>query len=284
MKKIIALCAFCLYINGTAQEEVTPEPATTEQDLQPIEEVEELTDEAEEEAPLFITPPKPEVIEESATPASEESANDSEEGEKWYDFSDQMNQQAEAKDSMREVKQANRYKMNTIMDSQRFALGAFIEQTSKVTQIDGDMHLLLGGRFSLVFNHHLNIGLAGYGLVSPVDWVPDSSLPGDYLLFGYGGLMIEPEFAPQRVIHVGIPMLLGAGGFGTRDDDFNTYENGDACWVFEPGLNIDINIARFFKIGLGGSYRLVSNSIADNHDLDKLSGANANLSFKLGWF
>jgi len=287
MKKIIALCTLCFFVNLSAQEEVNPNPEVeaVEQDLQPVEMTEENTEELPSAPVLDEVPTDSELQEAIETDVEAEmKKEESDTEDKWYDFSEQKERMQTQRDSARALRQSDRYKMNTIMDSKRFAFGAFLEQTTKVTEIDGDPQVLLGGRFSVVFNHHLNVGLAGYGLVSPVEWVPDESLPGDYLLFGYGGLMIEPVFAPQNVVHFSVPVLLGAGGYGTRDRDFDTYDEGDAFWVFEPGINMDINIARFFVIGLGGSFRFVSNGIQDNIDLEELSGPNAHLSFKLGWF
>jgi len=287
MKKIIALCTLCFFVNLSAQEEVNPNPEVeaVEQDLQPVEMTEENTEELPSAPVLDEVPTDSELQEAIETDVEAEmKKEESDTEDKWYDFSEQKERMQTQRDSARALRQSDRYKMNTIMDSKRFAFGAFLEQTTKVTEIDGDPQVLLGGRFSVVFNHHLNVGLAGYGLVSPVEWVPDESLPGDYLLFGYGGLMIEPVFAPQNVVHFSVPVLLGAGGYGTRDRDFDTYDEGDAFWVFEPGINMDIKIASFFVIGLGGSFRFVSNGIQDNIDLEELSGPNAHLSFKLGWF
>jgi len=259
MKKLIALCTFCLCLGLNAQEETLDEPRleSTAQDLQEIETSEEVN--GPEPVITDIEEDVTKKMSEQETELEEKVVSENEntnEADHWYDFSGQQNRIQVRRDSLRQVRNASRYKMNTLLDTRRFAFGAFLEQTTKVTEIQSDPQILVGGRFSFVFNHHLNVGFAGYGLVSAVDWIPDENLDGDFLAMGYGGLMIEPEFAPQRIVHIGLPILLGAGGYGARDRDFDEFDEGDGFWVFEPGLNIDINVARFFKIGLGGSYRL----------------------------
>jgi|GEM_PF-3334172 len=304
MRLLLTLIALCLCLNGLGQTAETPsnEAESNTQDLQEVEVIEAIDN--------TITPPNsenPVVVPESETvdtisepapveiqePKSMENETPSDENsdDKWYDFSEQMDQEDPDKrervvvrEEERELKNSNRYRMNTILDSERFAFGAFLEQTSKLTFIDDDPHLMIGGRASLVFNHRLNMGVGGYGLVSPTKWKPDEDLNGEFLVFGYGGLIIEPEFSPQNIVHVGIPVLLGAGGYGTRDSDFDNFDEGDGFWVFEPGIEIDINVARIFQIGIGGSYRFVTDGIQDNLDLTELNGPNAHLSFRLGWF
>src|SRR5512145_303239 len=89
----------------------------------------------------------------------------------------------------------------------------------------------------------------------------DISLAG-----GYGGFFFEPVVFPKYPVHVSFPILIGAGGVAVvRDsdsdddweDDFKS-EASDAFMVIEPGVEVELNITRFFKFCLGGYYRYTS--------------------------
>jgi hypothetical protein len=54
--------------------------------------------------------------------------------------------------------------------------------------------------------------------------------------------------------------------------------------VVEPGLEVEINVTRFFKIGLGASYRLVRQSDLITVSDKDLSGFSGGLSLKFGKF
>ncbi len=63
------------------------------------------------------------------------------------------------------------------------------------------------------------------------------------------------------------PVLVGAGGvasivdryYYSWDDEYY-YEtlDSEAYFVFEPGVEVEFNMVKFFRIGLGASYRITS--------------------------
>ena len=66
---------------------------------------------------------------------------------------------------------------------------------------------------------------------------------------------------------------------------------------FEPGVDLEFNITKFFSIALGGSYRYTSDiylqhkylndldeTVYKNVSKDALRGFNVDLSLKFGWF
>lgn len=165
-----------------------------------------------------------------------------------------------------------------------FSLGFFVGQTSKVTELNGEAALLMGGQAMFVFNHKFNIGGAGYGLVSPVDPLGANNLDDEYLVMGYGGMVFEPVFRSEKAIHFSIPVLLGAGAYGTRQNYWDESDFEEAFWVVEPGLNVNLNIFRVFQIGIGASYRYVADAFVDDVKTDDLSGLAGHLSLKFGWF
>lgn len=68
-----------------------------------------------------------------------------------------------------------------------------------------------------------------------------------------------------------------------RGDDTVVVEDG--IFMFEPGANFMFNITTFLRIGLGASYRFVSDvERLDGLESRDLNEASANLSFMFGKF
>lgn len=179
------------------------------------------------------------------------------------------------------------------------------------TQIDGKDAIILGGRAAWIANHRFALGLAGKGFFNNFDsnryydtgynpnYDPEYSLAG-----GYGGIFFEPIVAPMSPVHVSFPILIGAGGVTATPANWNSvdyydnyYYNADAFFVFEPGVDVEFNITKFFRIALGGSYRFTSDIYLQHkylNDLDEtvyvnipkdaMRGFNLDISFKFGWF
>ena len=179
------------------------------------------------------------------------------------------------------------------------------------TQIDGKDAMLLGGRAAWVANHRFALGLMGRGFFNNFNsnryydpsynpnYDPDYALAG-----GYGGIFVEPILAWNKPVHVSFPILIGAGGVAATPtnwqyvDNYNNYHySTDAYFVLEPGVDVEFNITKFFKIALGGSYRYTSDIyvehkyLNDNDEtvyvrVDKgaLRNFNVDISFKFGWF
>ena len=96
-------------------------------------------------------------------------------------------------------------------------------------------------------------------------------------------------FSNQK-IHFTIPVVVGAAGIYIYEDDgdffssnFDEIEN-TAAFVFEPGVNIEFNLFKFFRIDLGASYRMVSQTDLQYLSDDDLSDLSINAAFKFGFF
>lgn len=114
---------------------------------------------------------------------------------------------------------------------------------------------------------------------------------------GYGGLFIEPVLFSKKAVHFSIPLLFGAGGIGESEmrllniDQIDNpyyndpvYLNSDFFLVFEPGLNMELNLLRFVRMYGGFSYRFMNGVNLPNTDLNRLSGLSGNIGFRFGWF
>ncbi len=150
--------------------------------------------------------------------------------------------------------------VKTIFGNEPFTSGGFGAPVLKVTAIDGQTSLFVGGRGGWVINKTFVIGGGGYGLVTHT---PVSGLPSTSLQVGYGGGELEYIFASDEAIHASLMMLIGAGGAQMHADSLgggmNNWERGNLAsttfFVFEPQVNVELNLTRWFRIGAGVSYR-----------------------------
>ena len=144
--------------------------------------------------------------------------------------------------------------------------GGFGGPVVKVTRINGQDAVLVGGRGGWIINHTFVIGGGGYGLVSDVRPTVPGLFNQDKLMLGYGGLELEFILQSDRVVHLTVPVLIGAGAVGYRTgywgDDFDLSlgidNKFDTFFIIEPGIDLELNVVSFFRINAGISYRHVS--------------------------
>ena len=107
--------------------------------------------------------------------------------------------------------------------------------------------------------------------------------------FGYGGVLLGYNHTPGRLVHLTGQVLLGSGGAsliggGLRGDADAATLDTDAVFVAEPALHVEVNVASFFRVAVGGSWRQVSgSSLVGVSDRD-LSGVAGGVTFKFGRF
>ncbi|WP_297088573.1 hypothetical protein [uncultured Draconibacterium sp.] len=161
------------------------------------------------------------------------------------------------------------------------------------TQIDGRDAMVAGARGAFIFDHSFAIGLAGYGFVNDLEHYDYRPNPEErfFLAGGYGGLFFEPIVGGTKPVHVSFPILVGMGGISLIehnrwDWDWNyTHEyDTDLFFVFEPGVELEVNLTRFFRIAAFGSYRLTSDIKLYDTGADVLRGFNVGMTFKFGKF
>ena len=164
--------------------------------------------------------------------------------------------------------------------------GGFGGPVVKLTTINGENAVLVGGRGGWIINHSFVLGAGGYGLVTDVNAKITDSLH-QYVEMGYGGIELEYIAASDDLVHLSVGVLIGGGGIGYKsgeNDMFNTPYKRSAFFVLEPSANMNLNVTHFFRIAAGASYRYVSglkSGISSNTDLSGLSGV---ITFKFGKF
>ena len=187
------------------------------------------------------------------------------------------------------------YKMKTLLGDKKIRHGGYLGFSMYGTSFDGDEGLLVGGRLAWIMNHHLAIGVSGFGLTSDITF---DGLNLDRELyefsFGYGGLLIEPIFFSKQPLHFTTPILIGAGGasfynniryYDNVNDEWRNFnEEGDAFFVIEPGNEAELNIFKFMRLGAGASYRYLAGVDLAGLDSDQLNGFSVGLTLKMGIF
>lgn len=172
------------------------------------------------------------------------------------------------------------------------------------TKIAGKDTFISGGRGGWLIDHRFTLGLAGYGFFSNIDFngpyiptIDNYSLGG-----GYGGLLLEPIIAPFSPVHISIPIIIGGGSAFVIDEmnyhgnynGYYDYGSFASCFVFESGVDIEVNVVKFFRVALNVSYRYTSDLDLDYYSIlglkefsvpsDALRGFNAGLTMKFGKF
>jgi hypothetical protein len=168
--------------------------------------------------------------------------------------------------------------------------GAF---TGSYARIKGQDAFLPGFRAGLILDNFV-IGASGTGLSHPnkrSDFGDNSYTDGkDYVNFGYGGGLIEYYFFPKKLVHFSIGTTIGGGGLSFskhKDDDDDDHDNKsgtDKFFVVEPEANIFVNLARFCRVGVGGSYRYIKGLDNETYKDKHFSGANVKVIAAFGWF
>ncbi|WP_167609985.1 hypothetical protein [Maribellus sediminis] len=167
------------------------------------------------------------------------------------------------------------------------------------SQIDGRDALITGARGAFIFDHSFAIGLGGYGFVNNLDYdsyVGDNPEERFMLAGGYGGIFLEPIIAGTKPVHVSFPILVGMGGIALVENngwgwewDIDPYHPGheydhDLFFVFEPAVELEFNLTRFFRTSAYASYRFTSDIDLYDTEQDVLRGFNFGMTFKFGKF
>jgi hypothetical protein len=148
-----------------------------------------------------------------------------------------------------------------------------------------------GGRGGLIINRRLVIGGGGYALARDNIRTGYTFDNGDTptLEFGYGGLEFEYIIRPSRLVHATFYTLIGGG----RASYTSEQSQGGAVlrqrldsdlFVVEPALNLELNVTRWFRTGIGGGYRFVDGSDLPGLNDAALSGGVGTITFKFGSF
>lgn len=152
------------------------------------------------------------------------------------------------------------------------------------SRVNGKDSAMVGVEGGWIINHSFILGLGAVGLASPHPAFGALAGQGD-LMFGYGGLLLGYTLASDRLVHGTATLLVGGGSLGVRDPNLR-WESGthDALFVVEPMAMVELNVAAYFRVGLGASFRFVGAVDTQGVTSGDLRGLAGTLLLKFGKF
>jgi hypothetical protein len=170
------------------------------------------------------------------------------------------------------------------------------------SMIDTSNAFICNARGGVILGHTLAMGLGGSCFVTEYQYDRFLDKKAN-LTGGYGGVFMELIVAGKSPVHLSIPCLVGVGAaaYSTWDNEgtyettkVNYIEDVSSFFVLEPGIELEFNMTKFFRIAGFFNYRyttdLVFNSSSKNPNGDPLvkskalNGYTAGLIFKFGKF
>lgn len=152
----------------------------------------------------------------------------------------------------------------------------FYYQQLNDINLKNNQSITVGVRLGVVLNKNIVFGIWGYTNTDELY----NTYVNSYLRYGGGGLLIEPRIFPKFFLHINLPMKVGFGNISYVDTNYEDLGQ-DSYFIFEPGVEISLNIVRYFKISGGLSYRYTDDIVLINTPSDILKGYIANFSLKI---
>lgn len=177
--------------------------------------------------------------------------------------------------------------------NQKPSLRAFVGFNSKGILIDNQFGYLTGGSFELVFNHKLNIGFYGQGMVNNVSYYNQTLNQTRYYNLALGGIKVEPVlFSYKSAIHFSFPINFGVGVVSTRnqfwlDDTFDwndSYYDLDGFVYIEPCAGLEFNLLKHVRLATNVGYLFTDNVYLSGNVNRNLNSFSGNVSLRIGWF
>ncbi|HOP02839.1 MAG TPA: hypothetical protein PL017_05075 [Tenuifilaceae bacterium] len=174
-----------------------------------------------------------------------------------------------------------------LLDLNRVKVSGFGNTNYVFSQVDGDFSYSSGGSGAFLFNYKYFVGIYGqnletthsrddiYSSTFDPNVNPDEEpiFTKNKLHFNHGGLWLGYIHKPNSLVHWGTNLRLGAGRIALNDKDIEFHDleehHRDVIATIIPEFDVELNIARWFKVNLGIGYRFVlftDNSIYRNSE------------------
>jgi hypothetical protein len=165
--------------------------------------------------------------------------------------------------------------------------GGFGGPIYRVTQIGGETIGLNGGGGAMLINRRLALGGMGVGGTANVDAIIGGVPQRGEMDFAYGGFTIEYITRPTKLVHATYGILIGGGAVSVWPDNMRPRNRSDSSTVFaltEPQVGVELNVARWMRIGTTVGYRLAFGADVPKLANDQLNGPSASLVLRFGKF
>ena len=193
----------------------------------------------------------------------------------------------------------NGFEKQTLFGDRAKITGWYVDLNSTYSQINGENTFMPGLGGGIIVNSNFKIGLIGKTLTYHDTYLKFEDIFDEpvYLVGGHGGLFFEATAFDNKVVHLGIPLILGVGGaeyyskqtYPEMDDDGEIDCNRrkvstSPYWVVEPGVNVEVNVTNFMRLYAGYSYRWAMGLKLENTESNALNGSNFNFGIRFGKF
>jgi hypothetical protein len=161
--------------------------------------------------------------------------------------------------------------------------GGFGGPVMRFTRMAGRDAFMMGGRGAYIINGTFAVGGGGYGWNSEHVRGRHGSTAIHELDVGYGGVELEYINRTRQLVHWSAQLMVGGGG-ASQDRNGPFAVTDDGFFILEPGVNVELNVARGFRLAAGVSYRFINGvELPAFRDAD-LSGVAGVLTFRFGKF
>lgn len=140
----------------------------------------------------------------------------------------------------------------------------------RYTTVDGKGALMMGNFSGAKMGDHLVIGGGGYTLIASFDSTQEITI-------GYGGFGIAYTNTIGHDLFYAGELLLGSGGVRAMGE-------GSGVFIAEATLVVGFELLPFFRLGLGGGYRVAAGLDLPGYTSSDLNGAAAELHIIFGKF
>lgn len=164
----------------------------------------------------------------------------------------------------------------TVLGSRNLGLsGIWGGSQHQLARFGDDNSYLKGWNFGLEFGKSLLVGIGKYDITGEILW---NNQPGQNFDMKWRTVELGYAFQSYRAVHPVINVDAGRGKVRYAG------EAEDRILVIQPSAGIEINVFRWFHVGLEGGYRFVTDSDISLSD-QQLSGAfgQATLKFGFSW-
>lgn len=176
--------------------------------------------------------------------------------------------------------------------------GGYGAPTVALTTLNGEAAAVVGAQGGWVLNRRVVLGGAVRGITPRPAVGIRNRAPGDpasaRLHLGYLGLLVEYIGRPSRLLHYGAELVVGGGtvelagdrGFRAGPSASDESFGRAGAFVSEVGARAELNVTRFFRIGMSGGYRLVAGGSLEKASVSSgdLSAPYGQLSLRFGRF
>ncbi len=168
-------------------------------------------------------------------------------------------------------------KEETLLGERGWGLsGVWGGYTHQYTQYDDKDAFNRGGFFGFEFGKSLNIGWSHSSLRDDITLRNNEQQRFD---FQYNGGKVGYTFIPYKAIHPVLNFEIGKGKIKLSG------EGEDKVFVMQPSAGLEVNVFRWFRLGVEGGYRFVQNNDLVGISSEQMSGpyGQATLKFGFSW-